>query len=170
MSTTTCEQCRSAPGTQHTFHYGRSAPVVDRPQAMAYHASAYPRSMSRGGPFELGGVEAVSLCDHCLARARARRAGSLLRRWVGMPLIASGYAVLLVGVLAWAFTSNWAQAAIWLGVGLVATAVAYSVAYVMLENEDFAQHTAVDVHLEKLRAQGWDSFWTDKEFSSLTPH
>lgn len=169
MSNMTCEQCGTASGAQHTFHYGRTAP--DGPmEAPVYHASAYLSPTAHTEQFQLGGIEAVVLCERCLARARARRAARLLRSWIAMPLILAAYAVVVVGAIAWAATGDWAQAAIWFGVAIAVTAAAYGVAYAALRDEDFAQHTAVDIHMEQLREQGWDSFWTDKEFASLTPH
>ncbi len=170
MSTKTCERCGTAPGTQHTFHYGRAAAVADPPVAPVYHASAYLDPAGHGTGFHLGGVDAVTLCHRCLARARARRAARVIRDWAVMPLVAAAYVVLLIGILAWAWAGEWAQAALWLGVGVVATAVAYGLTYLVLRDEDFAQHTAVDLHSEKLRDQGWDAFWTDNEFARLAPH
>ena len=181
MSTMICERCGTTQGTQHTFHYGRTAPVNEHlvdppeaskeaPQGVVYHASAYLTDTGVHETFQLGGVEAVALCAHCLNKARRHRAARLLRSWVRMPLVAAGYAVVVVGAIAWVAVGDWTQAAIWLGVGLVVTAIAYVVAYMALEDEDFAQHTAVDVHAERLREQGWDAFWTDNEFAHLAPH
>ena len=169
MSTMICERCGTSPGTPHTFHYGRTAPV-DEPEGVVYHASAYLSDTGAHETFQLGGVEAVTLCEHCLGKARRHHAARMLRTWVRMPLIAAAYAVLVIGVIAWAATGDWGQSAIWLGVGLVVTAIAYVVAYLTIEDEDFAQHTAVDVHAERLREQGWDAFWTDNEFAHLAPH
>jgi hypothetical protein len=184
MSTMICERCGTAPGAAHTFHYGRTAPVDDRfddppeatestaehPTGTVYHASAYLTETGAHEAFQVGGIEAVALCEHCLRKARRHRAARLLLEWVRMPLVVAGYGALVIGIVAWASAGNWVQAAIWLGVGLVVTAIAYAVAYMALEDEDFAQHTAVDVHAERLREQGWDQFWTDNEFAHLAPH
>jgi hypothetical protein len=56
-----------------------------------------------------------------------------------------------------------------LAAGLGVTAVVHAVIYVALTREEFAQHTAIDLHEEGLRAQGWDQFWTDKEYAKLAP-
>lgn len=192
MSTMTCERCGTAPGTQHTFRYGRTAPVDERfldrsadppddppedvecsaeaPQGVVYHASAYLTDTGAHETFQLGGIEAVALCEHCLNKARRHHAARLLRSWARMPLVAAGYAVLVIGAIAWAATGERGQTAIWLGVGVVVTAIAYVVAYMALEDEDFAQHMAVDVHAQRLREQGWDAFWTENEFAHLAPH
>jgi hypothetical protein len=173
MSNPTCEQCESTPGTTYAFHYGRRAARTGTGQAgtePVFRATVHGRSPATG-EYEVGGLEAVILCDGCLTRARARRAGRLvLREWVRTPLIAFAYLVWAVVVGAWAWQGNWTQAAIWLGGGLVLSAAVYAVTYLILESEDFAQHTAVDLHEEKLREQGWDLFWTEKEFGHLTPH
>lgn len=185
MSTMICERCGTAPGAEYTFRYGRTAPVDVRfvdppadppassagaPEGVVYHASAYLTDTGAHETFQLGGIEAVTLCAHCLRKARRRHAARLLRRWVRMPLVEAAYAVLVIGAVAWAATGDWAQAATWLGVGLAVTAIAYTVAYMTIEDEDFAQHTAVDVHAQRLREQGWDAFWTENEFAHLAPH
>ena len=188
MSSMTCERCGTAPGAEYTFHYGRTAPADDRfldrpdeppdqrestaesPKGTVYHASAYLTDTGVHETFQLGGIEAVTLCQHCLRKARRHHAARLLRGWVRMPLVAAAYAVLVIGAVAWAVTGDWAQTAIWLGVGLVVSAIAYVVAYMAIEDEDFAQHTAVDVHAQRLREQGWDAFWTENEFAHLAPH
>ena len=189
MSTMICERCGTAPGSEYTFRYGRSAPVderlvkrlddppddppestADSPQGTVYHASAYLTDTGMHETFQLGGLEAVTLCVHCLRKARRHHAARVLRDWVRMPLVAAGYAVLVIGAIAWAAAGDWTQTAIWLGVGLVVTAIAYAVAYMAIEDEEFAQHTAVDVHAQRLREQGWDAFWTENEFAHLAPH
>jgi hypothetical protein len=50
------------------------------------------------------------------------------------------------------------------------TVAVYSVIYLMLEREDFAQQTAVELHEDKLRAEGWDAFWTERDFMGRVPH
>lgn len=187
MSTNICERCGTAPGAEYTFHYGRTAPVDDRfldppddppepaesaeePHGTVYHASAYLTDTGAHETFQLGGVEAVVLCAHCLRKGRRHHAARMLRSWVRMPLVAAAYAVLVIGMIAWAATGDWVQAAVWLGVGVVVTAIAYAVSYMAIEDEDFAEHTAVDVHAQRLREQGWDAFWTENEFAHLAPH
>lgn len=184
MSTMICERCGTTPGTEHTFHYGRTTPVpehvdppadppdssAEAPKGVVYHASAYLTDTGAHETFQLGGMEAVALCEHYLNKARRHRAARLLLEWGRLPLVVAGYAALVIGVVAWAWTGNWTQSLVWLGVGVVVSAIAYVVAYLALEDEDFAQHAAVDVHAQRLREQGWDVFLTDNEFAHLAPH
>jgi hypothetical protein len=173
MSKATCEQCLRADGTPYEFHYGRARPVDDPDTAPYYHASAYP-----GAPlapwtdrYQLGGIETVMLCRRCLARARARRAARVvLREWSREPLVAVGYLAWVVALGVWAWQGDWSSLALGLAIGLAVTAVVYGVTYVILHDDEFARHLAVDLHQEKLRNDGWDTFWTDNELKFLTPH
>jgi hypothetical protein len=171
MSESTCEKCRTTPGTSHTFHYGKQAglPVTDPPPV--YRRRIYG-NMHRTTTehYEIGGVDAVTLCNRCLTRARMRRAGTMLRHLMGEPLVAFLYLLWVVGVAVWAWRTDWTQLAAWSAFGVLATAIVYLVIYTRLTDEDFAQHTAVELHEDKLRAQGWNAFWTDQDFILLTPH
>lgn len=173
MTNTTCEKCQTTEGTPHAFHYGRSTISDDPATTPIYHASAYP-----GAPlapwtdrYQIGGVEAVVLCTRCLARARARRAARVvLHDWMREPLVLVGYLIWLAALAVWAWQGDWSQLALGAAAGLIVTAVVYVITYVILHDEDFAQHLAVDLHQEKLREDGWDAFWTDNELKLLTPH
>jgi hypothetical protein len=172
MVDATCEKCRTASGTPHTFHYGKKAglPPVDQPTT---YRSAVVGNMHAAWTehYEVGGVDTVVVCDHCLAKARRRRAGRmLLRQWIDVPLITVLYILWAVAVVVWIAQGEWTQSVLWLGAGLGVTLVAYTVIYLILETEDFAQHAAMELHQEKLRSKGWDAFWTDREFMGLAPH
>jgi len=166
MSGMICERCETNEGTEHTFHYGRTV----APEEVVYHASAYLSDIGTHEAFQLSGSEGVVLCDDCLNKARRRRALRTLRAWVRRPLIAAAWAVLLIGAVAWAVAGDWTQAAICLGLGLAVGAIAFGVTYMALEDEDFAEHTAVDVHAERLREQGYDTFWTNDDLGHFIPH
>ena len=169
MTNTTCEQCRTTEGASHAFHYGRVAPAG--PETV-FHASAYPSTQSAWHDrYQIGGIETVVLCNSCLARTRARHAGRVvLREWIRVPLVALGYLAWAVALVLWAWQGAWWELALGAVVGLGITAAVYVVAYRILQDEDFAQHLAVDLHQEQLREQGWDAFWTDNEFAHLAPH
>lgn len=172
MNESTCERCQTASGTPHSFHYGKRAglPISDPPPT--YRAVVHGNMHSAWTEhFEVGGLDSVVLCDGCLTRARARRAGrQLLQNWIGVPLVTVLYVLWFAGVVVWAWQGSWSQLALWLGLGVGVTASVYSVLYLMLEREDFAQQTAVELHEDKLRSQGWDAFWTERDFMGLTPH
>lgn len=169
MTNATCEQCRTSEGTAHEFHYGRDTTADDQ---TIYHASAYP-----GAPlspwtdrYQIGGIEAVVLCDGCLRRARSRRAARVLWDWVREPIAMLGYLAWVVALAVWAWQGEWSRFGAGIAVGLGVTFVAFATAYTVLRDEDFAQHLAVDLHQEKLRDEGWDTFWTSSEFLHLAPH
>jgi hypothetical protein len=154
MTSATCEQCRTTEGTPYEFHYGRSAPVPDRTDR-----------------FQIGGVETVTLCPRCLTRARVRRAARVVARdWVREPLVLLGYFALAVALGVWAWQGDWSSFIVGTALALAVTALVFVVTYVVLHDEDFAQHLAVELHQEKLRNEGWDSFWTDNELKLLSPH
>ena len=170
MTNATCEQCRTAEGTPHAFHYGRSAPVRDQ---AVYRASAYPGSPLTPWTdrYQIGGVETVVLCRRCLTRARVRRAVRVVARdWVREPLVFLGYLALAVALGVWAWQGDWSSFFIGVALALAVTALVFVVTYLILHDEEFAQHVAVDLHQERLRKDGWDSFWTDHELQHLAPH
>ena len=157
MSTMNCEHCGSAQAAQHSFHYGRSG-------------STDTRTTWRNRP-DVVGTDTVALCAQCLARARARRAGTLLmREWIRIPMFGFAYAmwVLVVGLVAW--EGSWGTSGLVLAGGLAVTGLVYLVIYLVLRGEDFAQHAAMLEHEQRLRDDGWDAFWSDKELARLTPH
>lgn len=171
MNDSTCESCRTTAGMPHSFHYGKLAgmPTTDPPPV--YRAAVYGNMHSTWTThYDVGGVDAVVLCKRCLTRARLRRAARVLGGWIGEPLVLVLCVLWAAGVVAWAWPGNWAQAAIWFGAGVLAAAAAYAVVYLRLTSEDFAQRTAVELHQQRLRDEGWDAFWTDREFTGLTPH
>lgn len=172
MNDSVCEKCQTASGTPHTFHYGKKAGLPTDGPPPAYRAVVHGDMHSAWTEhFEVGGMDAVILCDRCLTRARMRRAlRRVLHDWIGVPLITVLYVLWAVGVAVWAWQGNWPQTALWFGVGLGVTVAVYSVIYLMLEREDFAQQTAVELHEDKLRAEGWDAFWTERDFMGRVPH
>ena len=172
MNDSTCEKCGTAPGTSHTFHYGKKAGMPTTEPPPTYRAVIYGNLHStQAQHFQVGGVDAVALCNRCLTRTRIRRALTLVfRRWIGEPLVTFLYSLWAIGLVIWAWQQIWIELAVWAGVGVGVTVAAYTVIYLRLKTEDFAQHTAVELHAEKLRADGWDAFWTDHDFNVLTPH
>jgi hypothetical protein len=172
MGNETCEKCGTAPGTAHPFHYGRKAGLPAAGPLPEYRAAVYGNMHSTWTEhYEVGGIDSVVLCRRCLSRARARTAvGRLVHTWANVPLVIVLYLLWAAGVGTWTWRQDWTPALLWFGVGVVATAVAYGVFYVMLRDDDFAQRTAVELHERRLREQGWDVFWTAREFTSLTPH
>lgn len=173
MTNAPCEQCMTTEGAPHAFHYGRTEPADHAGGTAYYHASAYPGSPLTPWTdrYQIGGVETVVLCERCLARARARRATRIvLREWLREPLVALGYAAWLVALVAWTWQGAWSSLAAGAAVGLGITVLVWAITYVILRDEDFAQHLAVDLHQERLRREGWDAFWTDRELPLLTPH
>ncbi len=172
MVDSTCEKCRTAPGTPHAFHYGRKAGIPALGDPPPYRSATIGNMHATWTEhYEIGGVDSAVLCDDCLRKARIRRSARLLtHQWLGVPLVTVLYVLWAVGVATWLWQANWVQLALWAGVGLGATVIAYSVIYLMQENEDFAQRAAVELHADRLHAEGWNAFWTDREFLGLTPH
>lgn len=169
----TCEKCQSAKGSPHVFHYGRSAAAGDAAATEIYHGSAYPAAPLSPWTdrYQVGGIEAVVLCNRCLARARARRAARvLLRDWIRQPLVILGYLALAVALTVWAWRGDWASLIVGSILVVAVTAAVYVATYLILHDEDFAQHLAVDLHHEKLRDDGWDTFSTDNQLPYLSPH
>jgi hypothetical protein len=149
MTNATCEQCLRTEGTRYEFRYGR----MTSDQVL------------------VGGVEEVVLCKQCLVRARLRRAGRVvLHEWFREPLAAVGYAAWAVALAVSAWQGEWAWFLVGVAAGLAVTAIVAGLIYAELRDEDFAQHLAVDLHQEKLRKEGWDSFWTEAEFALRAPH
>ena len=172
MVDSTCEKCQTAGGEVHSFHYGRKAGLPSTDPPPTYRMVVVGNVHSAWTEhYEVGGMEGVALCNRCLMRARMRRAATtLMQQWFTEPLIALLYLLWGVGVVVWVIAGDWAQLAIWLGVGAGVTLAAYSAMYLMLRGEEFAQQIAVELHEEKLRSEGWDTFWTDPAYRVLTPH
>lgn len=167
-----CEKCQQTPGTAHAFHYGKKAriPVVDEPTV--YQSNLVGNMHATWSEhYEMGGVDTAILCADCLRRARARRAArALVRNWLAVPLVTLLYALGALGIVVWVVVGDWTQVALWSVAVVGSAAIAYSVIYLMFETEDFAQQAAFELHEEHLRDEGWDAFWTDREFLGLTPH
>jgi uncharacterized membrane protein len=169
MTTMTCEHCGATPAVPHTFHYGKSTGSTD------FQSTPFSTPTSSGvrttwtTHYQIAGLDTVALCDRCLTRARLRRTGRLLlREWIGVPLIAFFYVVAVICVVGYGWQGDWAQSMQWLGGTAGITALVAAVIWIVLQSEDFAQRAAVQEHEKRLREQGWDAFWTDKEFSKLS--
>jgi hypothetical protein len=170
MSTMNCEHCGSTPAAPHSFHYGRTSGTSD-----VHAAAADPRFSGSPttwrSPYHVEGTDTVALCAQCLARARARHSGKLLlREWVRVPLFGFLYALWAIGVGVAAWQGSWGTSGLVLAGGLAVTGLVYLVIYLVLRGEDFAQHAAMLEHEQRLRDDGWDTFWSDKDLARLTPH
>jgi uncharacterized membrane protein (DUF485 family) len=159
-NTTSCDHCGSSPAVPHSFRYGRQ--TVDLDPERSVWASHY----------EVAGVDTVALCAHCLARARTRRTFRLLlHEWFGVPVVTVAYVLWAVALAVLVWQGDGSTTAWLLAGGLVVTTLVYTAIYLVLQSEDFAQHAAMLEHEQYLRDQGWDTFWTDKEFGTLAaPH
>ena len=162
MSTMKCEHCGSTSAVEHSFHYGRTVTADDT-------SAGVPKTWT--SRYSVAGTDAVALCAQCLARARTRRAGSLLlRECVRVPLFGFLYALWLIGVGVAAWQGSWGTSGLILVGGLAFTGLVYLGIYLVLQSEDFAQHAAMLEHEQRLREAGWDTFWSDKDLARLAPH
>jgi hypothetical protein len=119
MNDSVCDKCQTASGTPHTFHYGKKAGLPTDGPPPAYRAVVHGDMHSAWTEhFEVGGMDAVILCDRCLTRARMRRAlRRVLHDWIGVPLITVLYVLWAVGVAGWGGAGARAQTPRGVGVG-----------------------------------------------------